>query len=208
LYGTLDYYVSNTEDLLLNVNVPSSTGFASVLTNIGEVRNKGFEAQVTSRNLVGDFQWSTDFSFGSNTNKVLRLGPEGDPILARGAAGIRHITQVGGEIGAYFGYVTDGVFMTQEEIDNAPVDMEGNPTVGDLRFKDINGDGVINADDRTEIGSYNPDFTWGLQNRFTWRGLDVGVFFNGVVGREILNLTRRHMEPEGNFNLYGNLVGK
>jgi TonB-linked SusC/RagA family outer membrane protein len=208
MYGTFDYYVSDTEDLLLNVNVPSSTGFATVLTNIGEVRNKGYEAQITSRNLVGGFQWSTDFSIGANENEVLRLGDEGDPILAAGAAGIRHITQVGGEIGAYYGYVTDGVFMTQEEIDNAPVDLEGNPTVGDLRFKDINGDGFIDSQDRTEIGSYNPDFTWGIQNRFSWRGLDVGIFFNGVVGREILNLTRRHMEPEGNFNLYGNLVGK
>jgi TonB-linked SusC/RagA family outer membrane protein len=208
LYGTVDYYVSNTEDLLLNVNVPSSTGFASVLTNIGEVRNSGFEAQVTSRNLVGDFQWDTDFSIGSNSNKVLRLGPEGDPILASGAAGVRHITQVGGEVGAYFGYVTDGVYMSQAEIDNGPVDMEGNPTVGDLRFKDINNDGVINADDRTEIGSYNPDYTWGIQNRISWKGLDIGFFFNGVVGREIMNLTRRHLEAEGNFNAYGNLVGK
>ncbi len=208
LYGTFDYYVSNTEDLLLNVNVPSSTGFASVLTNIGEVRNSGFEAQVTSRNLVGDFDWSTDFSIGKNSNEVIRLGPEGDPILASGAAGVRHITQVGGEVGAYFGYVTDGVYMSQAEIDNGPIDMEGNPTVGDLRFKDINNDGVINADDRTEIGSYNPDFTWGIQNRFSWKGLDVGFFFNGVVGREIMNLTRRHMEAEGNFNAYGNIVGK
>ena len=208
VYGSFDYYTSNTEDLLLNVNVPSSTGFATVLTNIGEVKNTGFEAQITSRNLVGAFQWSTDFSIGSNSNEVLRLGPEGDPILAAGAAGIRHITQVGGEIGAYWGYVTDGVYMSQEEIDNGPVDMEGNPTVGDLRFKDINGDGVIDADDRTEIGSYNPDLTWGIQNRFSFGGLEVGIFFNGVVGREILNLTRRHMEPEGNFNHYGNLVGK
>lgn len=208
VYGTFDYYTSNTEDLLLNVNVPSSTGFASVLTNIGEVRNTGFETQITSRNLVGSFQWSTDFSLGSNRNEVLRLGPEGDPILAAGAAGVRHITQVGGEIGAYWGWVTDGVYMTQEEIDNGPVDMEGNPTVGDLRFKDINGDGVIDADDRTEIGSYNPDFTWGIQNRFSWSGLEFGFFFNGVVGREILNLTRRHMEAEGNFNHYGNLVGR
>ena len=208
LYGSLDYYVSRTEDLLLNVNVPSSTGFATVLTNIGEVENKGFEAQITSRNLVGDFQWSTDFSLGSNKNEVLRLGDEGDPILAAGAAGIRHITQVGGEIGAYWGYVTDGVYMSQEEIDNGPIDMEGNPTVGDLRFKDLNGDGVIDADDRTEIGSYNPDYTWGIHNRFSYRGLEVGIFFNGVVGREILNLTRRHMEPEGNFNHYRYFVGR
>ncbi|HSM06511.1 MAG TPA: TonB-dependent receptor [Longimicrobiales bacterium] len=208
LYGSFDYYVSRTEDLLLNVNVPSSTGFATVLTNIGEVENKGFEAQITSRNLVGSFQWSTDFSLGSNKNKVLELGPEGDPILASGAAGIRHITQVGGEIGAYWGYVTDGVYMSQEEIDNGPVDMEGNPTVGDLRFKDLNGDGVIDAEDRTEIGSYNPDLTWGVQNRFSFGGLELGVFFNGVVGREILNLTRRHMEPEGNFNHYRYFVGR
>ncbi|MBT8403884.1 MAG: TonB-dependent receptor [Gemmatimonadetes bacterium] len=208
IYGTFDYYVSNTEDLLLNVNVPSSTGFASVLTNIGEVKNSGFEAQLTSRNLVGDFQWSTDFSIGSNSNEVIRLGPEGDPLLARGAAGIRHITQVGGEVGAYWGYVQDGVYMSQAEIDNGPIDMEGSPTVGDIRFKDINGDGVIDAQDRTEIGSYNPDYTWGIQNRFSWRALDVGFFFNGVVGREVLNLTRRHMEPEGNFNLYRELVGR
>ena len=208
VYGSFDWYTSNTEDLLLNVNVPSSTGFATVLTNIGEVKNTGFEAQITSRNLVGAFQWSTDLSLGANDNEVLRLGPEGDPILASGAAGVRHITQVGGEIGAYWGYVTDGVYMSQEEIDNGPVDMEGNPTVGDLRFKDINNDGVIDANDRTEIGSYNPDLTWGIQNRFGFGGLEVGVFFNGVVGREILNLTRRHMEPEGNFNHYRYFVGK
>ncbi len=209
IYGSFDYYVSNTEDLLLNVNVPSSTGFASVLTNIGEVRNSGFDAQLTSRNVVGDnFQWSTDFTIGANDNEVIRLGPEGDAILARGAAGIRHITQVGGEVGAYFGYVQDGIYMSQAEIDNGPVDLEGNVTVGDIRFKDINGDGVIDANDRTEIGSYNPDYTWGIQNRFNWKGLEVGFFFNGVVGREILNLTRRHMEPEGNFNLYRELVGR
>jgi TonB-linked SusC/RagA family outer membrane protein len=208
MYGTFDYYVSNTEDLLLNVNVPSSTGFASVLTNIGEVKNSGFEVQITSRNLVGPFQWTTDVSYASNSNEVQRLGPEGDPIISAGAAGVRHITQVGGEVGAYYGFVHDGIYMTQADLDNAPIDMEGTPSIGDIRFKDVNGDGVIDADDRTEIGSYNPDWTWGLTNRFTFGNVDLSVFFHGVVGREILNLTRRHMaNGEGNFNLYRNLVG-
>jgi TonB-linked SusC/RagA family outer membrane protein len=207
MYGTFDYYVSNTEDLLLNVNVPSSTGFATVLTNIGEVRNSGFEAQLSSRNLVGRFQWTTDLSYGSNSNVVQRLGPEGDPIISEGAAGVRHITRVGGEVGAYYGYVHDGIYMTRADLDSAPIDLEGNVSLGDIRFKDINGDGVIDAADRTEIGSYNPDWTWGLTNRFNWGNLDLSIFFHGVVGREVLNLTRRHMAEGGNFNHYRNLVG-
>ncbi len=201
-YGSFDYYVSTTKDLLLDVNIPSATGFATVLTNIGKVRNKGFEAQITSRNLVGDFQWSTDFSFGSNKNKVLALGPEGDPILATGVAGIRHITELGGEVGAYWGWVADGIYMSQQEIDNGPVDKMGDVAVGDVRFKDINGDGVIDEADRTEIGSYNPALTWGVTNRFTWKGVEVSAFVQGVSGREILNLTRRHLTHQGNFNGY------
>ena len=207
IYGSVDGYVSKTEDLLLNVNVPSSTGFATALTNIGEVENKGFEAQITSRNVVGGFTWTTDFSVGANRNEVKALGPEGDPILSRGAAGVRHRTAVGGEVGAYFGYVHDGIYMTQADLDNAPIDQEGTVTLGNIRWKDINEDGFINADDRTEIGSYNPDFTWGLGNRFSWRDFDLYVFFNGVQGREILNLTRRHLTGQGNFNHYKNLHG-
>jgi hypothetical protein len=198
----MDYYVTTTKDLLLNVNIPSSSGFATVLTNIGKVRNKGWEAQITSRNLVGSFQWSTDFSFGANKNKVLALGPEGDPILAAGVAGIRHITEVGGEIGAYWGYVQDGLYLTQADIDNGPVDTQYHPTIGDARFKDLNGDGVIDEKDRTAIGSYNPHLTWGVTNRFNWRHLDLNVFVQGVSGRQILNLTRRHLTHEGNFNGY------
>ena len=206
IYGAFDYYVSNTEDLLLNVNVPSSTGFATVLTNVGEVRNTGFEAQITSRNLVGAFQWSTDLSLGMNSNEVVKLGPEGDPILAAGVAGVRHITQVGGEIGAYYGYVHNGIYQSEADIASSPVD-ERNVTPGDIKWQDVNGDGRITADDRTELGSYNPDMTWGLFNRFAFGNLELSVFFQGVVGREVLNLTRRHLTAQGNFNAYGNLVG-
>lgn len=203
IYGSLDYYVSNTEDLLLNVNVPAVTGFTTALTNIGEVENRGFEFQITSRNMVGNFSWSTDFNFSMNRNEVKRLGPEGDPILIPGAAGVRHITRVGDPVGSYYGYEVVGVFQNQSEIDDAPVDTEGNPTPGDFQFRDVNGDGVIDANDRTTLGNYQPDFTWGITNRFNFRNIDFSFFFQGVEGREILNLTARHLKNgEANFNSY------
>lgn len=203
IYGSFDYYISNTTDLLLEVNIPAVTGFTNALTNIGEVENKGFEVQVTSRNVVGEFNWATDFNFATNKNEVKKLGPEGDPILVSGAAGIRHITQVGEAIGSYYGYKVEGIFQTQQEIDSAPQDQEGNPTPGDFRFADVNGDGVINANDRTILGSYHPDFTWGITNRFNYKNFDFSFFIQGVEGREVLNLTARHLKNgEANFGSY------
>lgn len=202
-YGSFDYYISKTEDLLLNVNIPSVTGFMSALTNVGEVENKGFEVQLTSRNVVSNFNWSTDLNLAFNHNEVKTLGPEGDPILVPGAAGVRHITQIGSEIGSYYGYEVEGIFQTQEEINNAPVDLEGDPTPGDFRFRDVSGDGFIDADDRTVLGSYHPDLVWGINNRFNWKNLDFSFFIQGVEGREILNLTMRHLRNgEANFGSY------
>jgi len=203
IYGSFDYYVSNTEDLLLEVNIPAVTGFTRALTNIGEVENKGFEVQITSRNMVGSFQWSTDFNFSTNANEVKKLGNEGDPILVPGAAGVRHITRVGDAVGSYYGYEVVGIFQTQAEIDNAPVDLEGNPTPGDFQFRDVNEDGFIDADDRTILGNYQPDYTWGMTNRFNWKNIDFSFFLQGVEGREVLNLTARHLKNgEANFGSY------
>jgi TonB-linked SusC/RagA family outer membrane protein len=203
IYGSFDYYISNTTDLLLEVNIPAVTGFTRALTNIGEVENRGVEIQLTSRNMVGSFQWSTDFNFSANRNEVKSLGPEGDPILVAGAAGVRHITRIGDPIGSYYGYEVEGIFQSEEEIANAPEDTQGNPTPGDFRFRDVNGDGVIDEDDRTVLGSYHPDFTWGITNRFNWRNFDFSFFFQGVEGREVLNLTSRHLRNgEANFGSF------
>lgn len=204
IYGSVDYYLSRTEDLLLNVTVPSSSGFQTALTNIGQVENRGFEFSITSRNTVTGFQWATDLNFSTNRNEVLRLGPEGDPILSVGAAGLRHITQIGSETGSYFGYIVDGVYQNQAEIDSAPEDMLApDPRPGDFRFRDVNGDGIINENDRTVTGSYQPDYTFGITNRFNWKGFDLSVFIQGVEGREVLNLTARHLRNgEANFNSY------
>ncbi len=205
IYGSMDYYFTTTKDLLLSVNVPPSTGFNSVLTNIGEVENEGFEFSITSRNIVErDFQWSTDFNMATNRNQVNKLGPNGDPILVSGAAGVRHITQIGSAVGSYYGYVVEGIYQNQAEIDAAPADaLAPAPKPGDFRFKDVNGDGVINADDRTILGNYQPDFTYGITNRFNYKNFDLSVFIQGVVGREVLNLTSRHLlNGEANFNAY------
>ncbi len=205
IYGTFDYYRNQTSDLLLFVTVPASSGFQTALTNIGEVENRGFEFSFTSRNLVGDFKWETDFNFSTNVNEVLALGNNVDEIPSRGAAGVRHITKVGEPIGSYYGFVVDGIYQSQDEIEDAPDDLLArDPAPGDFRFKDVNNDGQIDADDRTVLGSYFPDFIYGLTNRFKYGRLDLSVFLQGVEGREVLNLTQRHMlNGEANFNSYG-----
>lgn len=204
IYGAFDYYRSVTSDLLLMVTVPSSSGFTTALTNIGSVENKGFEFSLSSRNLVGEFKWGTDLNFSTNKNKVLKLGPDNAPILSVGAAGLRHITKVGSSVGSYYGYQVEGIYQTQQEIANAPKDqLAPAARPGDLRFKDVNGDGKITPADRTITGDYFPDFTYGMTNKFKFKSVDLSVFVQGVLGRDILNLTQRHLlNGEANFNSY------
>ena len=198
-----DAYRSTTSDLLLNVSVPSASGYETVLTNIGEVENTGLELFLETQNVTGDFSWSTSVNFSTNRNEVTALGPGDAPIRSAGVAGIRHITQVGSEIGSYFGYKVEGVYQSEQEIQNAPEDMVGDPSPGDLRFADTNGDDRITPDDKTVTGSYQPDFTYGITNTFRYAGFDLRVFLQGVEGRDILNLTNRHMgNGEFNFNQY------
>jgi TonB-linked SusC/RagA family outer membrane protein len=204
VYFSLDWYKKITSDLLLNVQVPAAVGFLNALQNIGEVENKGLELTISSRNLVGAFTWTTDLNFSTNKNKVIKLGPTGDPILSTGGAGIRHITRIGDAIGSYYGYVVEGIYQTQSDIDNAPKDeVAPKAQPGDFKFKDVNGDGKINANDRTVTGNYQPDYIWGLTNRFTFKGVDLSFLIQGVQGSEVLNLTRRHLaNGEAGTNSY------
>jgi len=203
IYGAVEYFSSTTSDLLLAVQVPAALGFTNALTNIGEVVNKGFEFTVTSRNTVGKLKWTTDINFSTVNNEVTKLGPSGDPILSSGGAGNRHITQIGESIGSYYGYVTDGIYQNQGEIDAGPVDQIATPQPGDFRWKDINNDGVINPDDRTITGNYLPDYTFGINNSFSYNSLSFSFLIQGVQGSEVLNLTRRHMgNGEANYNSY------
>jgi len=199
-----DYYNTKTSDLLLNVSISGVSGFQTTLQNLGEVENSGFEIALRTKNFVGDFKWDTDFNLSTNKNEVISLNENNEPIFSAGSAGVRHVTRVGDPIGSYFGYVVDGIYQTQAEIDAAPVDTQApDASPGDFRFRDVDGDGEITPDDRTVTGSYFPDFTWGINNRFTFKGLDFSFLIQGVEGNEILNLTSRHLKNgEANFNSY------
>lgn len=199
-----DYYNKKTSDLLLYVQVPSSVGFTTALQNIGQVENKGFEVSVNTKNLVGNFKWTTDLVFSKNKNKVLRLGPNNEPILTTGAAGVRHITQVGAPIGSYYGYVVEGIYQSDAEVaQSIPDHIAPAARAGDFKFKDINGDGKIDANDRTVIGNYQPDFVYGFTNRFDYKSFDLTIQLQGSHGGKVLNLTRRHLgNGEGATNSY------
>ncbi len=203
VYGSIEYFNSTTSDLLLAVQVPSALGFTNALTNIGEVVNQGIELTVTSRNTRGQFRWTTDLNFSTINNEVTKLGPSGDPILSSGGAGNRHITRIGDPVGSYYGYMTDGIYQTQAEIDAGPEDQIATPRPGDFRWVDVNNDGLINAADRTVIGNYLPDYTYGMTNNFSYANFNLSVLIQGVQGSEVLNLTRRHMgNGEANYNSY------
>ncbi|MFC3198186.1 TonB-dependent receptor [Parapedobacter deserti] len=199
-----DVYNKVNTDLLLQVAVPSIVGLTSTLQNIGKVRNRGVELGLNTRNLVGALKWSTDVNISFNRNKVLELGPSGDPIFstAYSNAGDTHYTEIGKPLGNFYGYVFDGVFQSQEQINSMPhlpTDRPGDPIV-----KDVNGDGVISADDRTILGNYQPDFTYGMTNSFDYRNFDFSFMVQGVQGSEIMLLNMyQTMSMTGRTNNLG-----
>ena len=206
VYGSAEYFEANTSAALLEVPLPSSLGFQSSLSNIGEIVNKGFEFIISSRNSVGALKWRTDFNLSTINNEVTSLGGDNAPINSRGGAGIRHITEVGQPVGSYYGYVTDGIYMNQAEVDAGPDDTVatgGTPLPGFRRFKDLNGDGKITTADRQAIGNYIPDFYYGINNEFEYKNFNLSFLIQGVEGNELLNLTKRHLGNfSGNFNHY------
>ncbi|WP_020605929.1 SusC/RagA family TonB-linked outer membrane protein [Spirosoma spitsbergense] len=206
---TVDYYNSNTSDLLLNVPVPRASGFSTELQNIGKVNNQGIELTLGTRQTFGRFRWEASANIAANRNKVIALGPSGDPIIvAGGVAGAQFITQIGHPIGEYYTMINDGVFKNQAEIDAYPHTTTTRP--GDFKFRDVNGDGKIDfSSDRTVTGSYLPKYTFGFTNNFAYRGFDLSFALQGVQGHKILNLLRRYVyNMEGNGNLFAGALDR
>lgn len=209
----LDLYNSNTYDLLLDVPVPMTTGYQTRLENIGKVNNKGVEFNIATNQKTGDFNWSVYFNISKNINEVKELGPGNADIISSGSVSNAYfITRVGEPIGSYYLPVVEGVFKNQEEVD-AALHYLDSPTnygladtkPGDFKFKDVNGDGVLDISDtdRAIVGNYMPDFTYGFGATLAWKGIDFGITFQGVQGNEILNLSRRYFyNHEGNMNNY------
>ena len=196
---TADLYQKNTENMLVPMAVPILTGYSDVYVsfiNAGEIVNRGVELTVTSHNLKGRFNWDTDFNISVNRNEVLSLN---DTIpLPRGSVGFNQNLariETGYPVDAFYGSVTDGIFRSQEEVEAHALQVPGEDpynrtSAGDIRFLDLNSDGIIDDDDRTYIGNPNPDFIFSLNNRFEFMGFDLNIFLQGVYGNDIYNANR------------------
>lgn len=190
---TVDRFFSKNTDLLLNVNVPDVTGFSTALKNIGEVNNNGWEFVLNTVNLKKAFEWTTDFNLSMYRNKVVKLGPQGDPIYVGG-----NVTMIGQPIGMFYGFINDGVFKNQAELDRGPIFSPRSSVrsrVGDSRFRDISGpngkpDGIIDSYDQTIMGSPYPDFYYGMTNRFAYKNLSLGISLQGSQGNKVLSISR------------------
>lgn len=185
-----DFYNSRSVDLLLNVPVPTLTGYGNQLQNIGQLENKGMEYLLRTRNLVGAFKWSTDFNISFNKNTVLALGPDRRPIYAGAvSAGNTFITTIGQPIATFYGYQYDGVFKNRAELDAAP--HLANDFPGDPRYVDVNKDGKITADDKTYLGNNQPKFIFGFSNDFSYKGFDLNVQLTGSQGAKLYSFFNR-----------------
>ncbi|MDR2270796.1 MAG: TonB-dependent receptor [Sphingobacterium sp.] len=190
LQFTFDYYYKKTKDLLLNVEIPWTSGYATSLQNFGSVSNKGIELSLKSKNLQGNLSWNTDLNISFNRNKVLTIG-EGATSYISG----NYIIKVGQPLGTFYGTVTDGILQLGEENSKGVFTGNANPKAGDRLYKDINGDGQFTtANDRTIIGNAQPDFIFGISNTFSYKGFDLSFLIQGTVGNDLLNINRQNLE--------------
>ncbi|MFH5831929.1 SusC/RagA family TonB-linked outer membrane protein [Halalkalibaculum sp. DA384] len=190
LSGSIDWYEKDTDDLLLNLPIPSTSGYSSILSNVGSVKNSGWEFVLESRNITGSkFSWSTSGNVTFMDNEVADLGPIPEIIHGSGGGFISQIALIrpGEPLNAYYGWEIDGVFQQGDDIVSSA---QPNAEPGYWKFKDQNNDGTINSDDKTIIGSPHPDFTFGLTNTFNYQRFSLNVFLRGVLGNEKLNSNR------------------
>lgn len=185
LSASIDAYYSVTESLLFAQPTQSFTGFSYYWNNIGKVRNMGVEVQIDSHNIVTrNFEWSTNLNMAHSANKLIELGGE-QQMITMGERNECYIARVGEPMIQYFGYKTQGVWNSQEEIDTNPHFATDVP--GGLRIVDVDGDGALTAADRVPLGNPYPKFTWGMTNTFRYRDFDLSILFQGVHGITVLN---------------------
>jgi TonB-dependent starch-binding outer membrane protein SusC len=213
---TIDGYYKRTHDLLMTYNLPPELGYGSALGNVGTLENKGFEIAIGGWILdAGDFKWRLDVNYARNRNKVLDLG-ESTQLRGQafsydygGAFNSGNLVRVGQPVGSFFGLVYDGVYRSQQELDENTLTYAGNvvPTLGSARYRDISGpldengnytapDGVVDMNDRVILGNPQPKFIYGFSNTMTYKRFELSVFFQGVYGNKILNINRRDLYDE------------
>jgi len=194
--GSFDYYNKLNYNLLLNVPVPQSTGFATSLNNVGKVRNTGWEVEISSRNTTGKFQWTTSANLSHNANEVVELAAGQTQILIPSLFDISHsILKVGEQMNSIYVVKQIGI-LTQADIDNQ-VARYGTQTVGDPKYFDANDDKTIDANDRVIVGHPNPSYIWGITNNFKYKGFDLSILVQGQNGGSIYSLLGRALGRTG-----------
>ncbi len=183
-----DYYDKRNKDMLFSVQTPSVTGFTSATVNLGEVQNKGYEFSLNTRNLTGKLTWTTAFNITFNHNKVLAMSTANDKIYGNtGGKGNTNVTQVGSPIGVFYGRRVIGVFNSDAEA--TAYGAEPLARAGDVKFKDINGDGKIDDNDREIIGSPHPKYFLGFNNTLSYKGFSLDILTNAMVGQKVYSGT-------------------
>ncbi|MEO5999759.1 MAG: TonB-dependent receptor [Chitinophagaceae bacterium] len=167
---TFDYYKKNTQNLLASVPLPSSVGFSSILQNIGEIQNEGFELAVNADVFTGEFKWNVSGQVSTNKNKVLKLAGGRDIVATGSISGLSgyNIARVGEPLGMFFGYLENGL-----------------DDKGFIKYVDINKDNLITPLDRVIMGNPNPDFIFGFNSNMSFKNFDLNIFFEGVSGNKI-----------------------
>lgn len=189
---TGDYYDKKTTDLLLNVTLPTSSGFSSVLQNVGAVGNKGYEFQIVTKNVTGEFSWSSTLTYSHNKTKILDLGKDaqGNPITYKevGAGGNWFPMILGQSMQQLFGYKVLGVYQS-----NAEAVANGEPTkkAGDYKFQTTPG-GILPNDKRVILSHFEPKFTYGFNNNFRYKNFNLSVLIVGSYGNDIANEFRKY----------------
>lgn len=200
--GTANYYNTTTEDMLVVNKLAPSAGTNNPVVNVGEIENKGFELELGYHKNQGDFAFNINGTLTTMKNEVLSLADADQSLFGEGLKyGDSHFptqTKVGTEIGAFYLYQADGIFQSMDEV-NAHVNSEGNllqmyAKPGDIRFKDVNGDGVIDPKDKVYSGSGIPDFTYSLSFDAKYKGFDFSMMFYGSHGNDLYNGNRYYLE--------------
>lgn len=212
---TMDIYRKNTRDLLLAAQLPYSSGFYNATKNIGKVRNDGLEISLNTLNIkTRDFQWSSNFNISFNKNKVLAL-PENQTALLTAVqfdqnynGQSSYIAKIGLPMGLMYGYVYEGTYKYDDfnksgnsyslKSSVPHFSTENNTQPGMPKYADLNGDGVVDSNDRTIIGRGLPVHTGGLTNDFTYKGIDLSIFFQWSYGNDIMNANRLFFESSNN----------
>ncbi|MFV0378512.1 MAG: TonB-dependent receptor [Mangrovibacterium sp.] len=182
-----DYFRKSTFDMLFALPIPPSTGYTSIMSNIGDIRNSGFEFTIDSRNLTGKLKWNTNLNFSTLRNKVTNTGDIGEIIHTGAGQSTSQIAIIrkGETLNSFYGYKTDGIWQTTEEITASGTLDPVKP--GDVKFVDMNDDHVVNTNDRTILGKSFPSFIMGMTNVLEYKDFQLNIFIDAATGVDMLN---------------------